>query len=338
MDSFEAVVTPFLKKLLILVNDTPKEVGEWDSEGKVYIVKMSSKFEESLRRYFKGTLQTFIRQLHFYGFSKMDIPRNNSNSWSFSHPFFLRDDPALITNIKRKVSSQQNAQNGDSSTTNNNRKKSNNNNNDNISSAQIIYQKDQEIEELRRQVTSLTETVNELANFVGFKKNRNISSFTPVSTYPSTSFPQFVAQNVPTIEKLTKKRMAPEPTPLSQFQFPYQLQGSLLNVETIRNEPCEKRQKNESENAFPGFLEFSEFSGLPLMDLSKCISSRKKSDDENTVASVSTEDLMGDFVREFESPGSSSDYSLSKFSKSENMKISSDTKKSSIHRLDQVTV
>jgi hypothetical protein len=106
MDSLitlNATITPFLRKLLSLTNDVLSSISAWDQSGSVFIVYDEVAFEVLLRSYFKGTLQTFIRQLHFYGFSKVDMPQLGPNIWSFSHPFFLRDYPLLITEIKRKT-------------------------------------------------------------------------------------------------------------------------------------------------------------------------------------------------------------------------------------------
>ena len=47
-----------------------------------------------------GNIQTFVRQLHFYGFRKFE---NAKNEFCFSHPHFRRDQPHLIFAIKRKT-------------------------------------------------------------------------------------------------------------------------------------------------------------------------------------------------------------------------------------------
>jgi len=105
MQAIEASVTPFLSKLLSLTSlnsGVPGEVSGWDEEGTTYIIKNGIAFENILRNYFKGTLQTFVRQLHFYGFSKMDLPLLGTNSWCFFHQSFRRDSPELIKEIRRK--------------------------------------------------------------------------------------------------------------------------------------------------------------------------------------------------------------------------------------------
>jgi len=98
----DADITPFLKKLLTLTKSVPSKIADWNDNGTVFIVKDGKEFENLLRNYFRGTQQTFIRQLHFYGFSKSDLPKLGRHAWSFSHPCFLKDAPQLVVEIKRK--------------------------------------------------------------------------------------------------------------------------------------------------------------------------------------------------------------------------------------------
>ena len=89
----------FLIKLQDIVNNVPAETGGWSEDGTAYEVR-GSRFEtEYLPAYFNGSRSTFIRQLHFYGFQKLE---NKGECWAFSHPSFLRDSPHLLFEIKRK--------------------------------------------------------------------------------------------------------------------------------------------------------------------------------------------------------------------------------------------
>jgi len=45
---------------------------------------------------------SFLRQLHFYGFRKTN---RGKNAWEFSHAYFLKDKPELMSRIKRNNSS-----------------------------------------------------------------------------------------------------------------------------------------------------------------------------------------------------------------------------------------
>lgn len=96
-----ASLPPFLEKLLILVRGTRGNVGRWDDTGREFIVLQNDKFEaQAVRKHYKGSLLTFIRQLHFYGFKKTD---RGHGRWGFKHPKFLRDSPHLTFEIKRKT-------------------------------------------------------------------------------------------------------------------------------------------------------------------------------------------------------------------------------------------
>ena len=53
-------MTPFLEKLREIVEDCPAEVGGWSLDGKEFKVKSTEQFEKFLKRYFKGTLKTYV--------------------------------------------------------------------------------------------------------------------------------------------------------------------------------------------------------------------------------------------------------------------------------------
>jgi len=102
-------IPPFLKKLVDLTNSCPPHIGSWNEEGTQFVVK-SSQFADLLREQFQGTLQTFVRQLHFYSFRKKD---SATGTWVFSHPHFLRGQPHLLVNIARKSNPKRSKSNGD---------------------------------------------------------------------------------------------------------------------------------------------------------------------------------------------------------------------------------
>lgn len=96
---------PFLKKLQTVTSNVAEDIAHWNEEGDVFIVEQSEAFEKALTGYFKGSLLTFIRQLHFYGFRKVDI---KGEKWSFSHRCFRKAQPHLIYEIRRKTRSETN--------------------------------------------------------------------------------------------------------------------------------------------------------------------------------------------------------------------------------------
>lgn len=63
----------------------------------MFLVK-SSVFADVINKYFKSGLQTFVRQLHYYQFSKQE----NGSVWSFQHQAFLRGRKDLLERIVRK--------------------------------------------------------------------------------------------------------------------------------------------------------------------------------------------------------------------------------------------
>lgn len=123
---------PFLKKLQSVTKVVKPETAHWSEDGTAFIVEKPQEFEKTLGQYFKGSLLTFIRQLHFYGFRKVDI---KGDKWSFSHACFRRDMEHLIYEIRRKTRTETN---------------------DGVAS-QL------EVQALRDHVGKLTETVNEMS-------------------------------------------------------------------------------------------------------------------------------------------------------------------------------
>lgn len=137
---------PFLSKLMTVTKTVPNSIADWADDGLSYWVKDNDKFEIELKQHYKGSLQTFIRQLHFYGFRKVDTSNNSgispaaaeengSKGWSFVHKHFRKDKPELIFEIKRKTRNETGV---------------------NGMATQL------EVEELRSQVASLKNVVEEL--------------------------------------------------------------------------------------------------------------------------------------------------------------------------------
>ena len=92
---------PFLNKLLTITQTCDRSIADWSPDGKQFVIKANERFEkEVLKKHFKGSKSTFIRQLHFYDFKKLD---NKGSSWAFEHPKLQRGSPYLIYEIKRKT-------------------------------------------------------------------------------------------------------------------------------------------------------------------------------------------------------------------------------------------
>lgn len=93
-------MTPFLEKLRLLCTNCSTKVAGWSSDGKEFEVRNPDLFEEYLKEYFKGTLKTFVRQLHFYGFKKSEVINRR---WCFSHPKFSCENLDGVLEITRKT-------------------------------------------------------------------------------------------------------------------------------------------------------------------------------------------------------------------------------------------
>lgn len=96
---------PFLVKLKTLTATVDPDVACWTPDGKSFSIKSLDKFTKEIKKYYKGSLTTFVRQLHFYSFKKIDV---KGKTWSFSHPLFQRDKPLLVFDIKRKTKNIEN--------------------------------------------------------------------------------------------------------------------------------------------------------------------------------------------------------------------------------------
>ena len=93
-------MTAFLRKLKIIIETVPHEVATFNREGNAFQVIDEPKFEHFISKFFKGNLNTFIRQLHFYGFSKSEAI---NGIWDFTHPMLMRHNLDNILGIKRKA-------------------------------------------------------------------------------------------------------------------------------------------------------------------------------------------------------------------------------------------
>mmetsp|Transcript_20410 Transcript_20410/g.37944 ORF Transcript_20410/g.37944 Transcript_20410/m.37944 type:complete len:248 (+) Transcript_20410:295-1038(+) len=103
-DDVRPPLSAFLQKLSDMTSTCPPEIANWNEEGTVFRIQNRDAFNEFLRKRFKGNTATFIRQLHFYSFHKLET--DDFGRWAFQHPLFLRDRPDLLYQIKRKTRSK----------------------------------------------------------------------------------------------------------------------------------------------------------------------------------------------------------------------------------------
>ncbi|KAJ3639734.1 hypothetical protein Zmor_003075 [Zophobas morio] len=101
----------FLGKLWKMVNDPSTDhLICWSPSGTSFVIPNQAQFwYELLPLYYKhNNMSSFVRQLNMYGFHKLSTVENGTmdsdkDEIQFSHPFFLRDQPELLRNIKRKA-------------------------------------------------------------------------------------------------------------------------------------------------------------------------------------------------------------------------------------------
>lgn len=94
----------FLEKLFDILEDNRSysHLIAWQPDGNSFIIKKVNEFSEIvLPRYFKhSNIQSYIRQLNMYGFSKT---RHDSNHHEFTHKLFQRGRRDLLPLIRRKT-------------------------------------------------------------------------------------------------------------------------------------------------------------------------------------------------------------------------------------------
>ncbi|XP_025837422.1 heat shock factor protein isoform X2 [Agrilus planipennis] len=104
-------VPAFLSKLWKMVNDpSTNHLISWSAAGNSFIIQNQAQFwYELLPLYYKhNNMSSFVRQLNMYGFHKMTTVENGTmdidkDEIQFYHPYFQKDQPEMLREIKRKV-------------------------------------------------------------------------------------------------------------------------------------------------------------------------------------------------------------------------------------------
>ncbi|XP_073995613.1 heat shock factor isoform X2 [Rhodnius prolixus] len=103
-------VPAFIAKLWHMVSNAKSDdLICWNKAGTSFIIKNHARFSsELLPMYYKhNNMASFIRQLNKYGFHKVmtvDSTNSDKGDFEFVHPDFIKDCPALLVQIKRKLS------------------------------------------------------------------------------------------------------------------------------------------------------------------------------------------------------------------------------------------
>ncbi|XP_019753500.1 heat shock factor protein isoform X1 [Dendroctonus ponderosae] len=108
-------ISAFLGKLWKMVNDSSTDhIISWNETGNSFIIHNQAQFwYEMLPVYYKhNNMSSFVRQLNMYGFHKItslenaslsSAQKSDSQSIQFYHPYFQKDEPEKLKEIKRKV-------------------------------------------------------------------------------------------------------------------------------------------------------------------------------------------------------------------------------------------
>ena len=99
-------LSPFLAKLQSIIAELPRTIGCWSKDGLRFDIVDESAFLNYVTQHYGPSKEaTFIRQLHYYGFRKLDAANGGGDGitgWSFMHEDFDRDRPEAIYSIKRR--------------------------------------------------------------------------------------------------------------------------------------------------------------------------------------------------------------------------------------------
>lgn len=105
------IVPLFLLKTYSILETVPTSIISWSVAGDSFIVRDVEKFSDQvIPAHFKHSkFSSFVRQLNFYGFRKVKGKLSGSNKseqnlWEFRHPYFLKGQPEMLTEIKRSSS------------------------------------------------------------------------------------------------------------------------------------------------------------------------------------------------------------------------------------------
>lgn len=98
------IPTFVVKMYQIIENPSTNDEIHWTEQGDAFIITDQRSFSNKvLPAYFKhNNFASFVRQLNMYDFHKVKNEKLESEEITFKHPYFLRGQKHLMTEIKRK--------------------------------------------------------------------------------------------------------------------------------------------------------------------------------------------------------------------------------------------
>ena len=100
-DETQITLPIFVQKLKALIDDPAVDSAVWSPDGETIMIADPSRLAVQLCKYFKKSkLNSFVRQLHFYGFKKTGGKRHSD--WVYSHKHF-QVDGRMIHKVRRKT-------------------------------------------------------------------------------------------------------------------------------------------------------------------------------------------------------------------------------------------
>lgn len=104
-------IPEFIAKLYKMLMETDGQAVSWSDNGSSFVIIDISEFTKNLLPcHFKhGNFASFVRQLNKYDFHKVktdDSKKYGSQAWEFSHYKFIKGQPQLLSQIKRKATTK----------------------------------------------------------------------------------------------------------------------------------------------------------------------------------------------------------------------------------------
>jgi hypothetical protein len=97
-----SLINSFINKLYLMINNCDNDNIKWLDSNTSFVIKNPKELQKNMKGYFNSSkTNSFVRQLHFYGFKK--IGGSRCNNWVFFNEYFTKDG-SMLNKIKRNTS------------------------------------------------------------------------------------------------------------------------------------------------------------------------------------------------------------------------------------------